>query len=72
MTLRLNSLFDDPDCEERAMYAKYWQEKLKDNKDVSYPDPLVDEVASTTDKFSFAYLKEALYVHCSIFQVLRF
>lgn len=52
-------LFDDPDRDERALYAKYWQAKLKDNQDISYPDPLVDEVASSTDKFSFAYLKEA-------------
>ncbi|KIM91080.1 hypothetical protein PILCRDRAFT_811596 [Piloderma croceum F 1598] len=51
-------LFDDPDRDERALYAKYWQDKLKDNKDISYPDSLVDEVASSTGKFSFAYLKE--------------
>lgn len=52
-------LFDDPDREERTLYAKYWQEKLKDNKNISFPDPLVDEVASSTEQFSFAYLKEA-------------
>jgi hypothetical protein len=56
------SLFDDPDRDSRALYAKYWQDKLKNNKDISYPDSLVDEVASSTDKFSFAYLKEALFV----------
>jgi len=52
-------LFDDPDPEERVLYAKYWQEKLKGNKNISYPDLLVDEVASSTEQFSFAYLKEA-------------
>ena len=56
------SLFDDPDRDSRALYAKYWQEKLKNNKDISYPDSLIDEVASTTNKFSFAYLKEVLFV----------
>jgi len=56
-------LFDDPDHEERTLYAKYWQRKLKDNKDIDYPDPLVDEVAQSTEQFSFAYLKEALCVH---------
>jgi hypothetical protein len=52
-------LFDDPDREARVLYAKYWQGKLKDNKDISYPDSLVDEIVDSTEKFSFAYLKEA-------------
>ncbi|EMD40855.1 hypothetical protein CERSUDRAFT_111434 [Gelatoporia subvermispora B] len=51
--------FDDPDKDERALYVKYWQSKLKDNKSISFPDSLVDEVAEITEKFSFAYLKEA-------------
>ena len=55
-------LFDDPDRDERALYAQYWQEKLKNNKDVDFPNTLVDEIASSTNKFSFAYLKEALCV----------
>jgi hypothetical protein len=54
------SLFDNPDREERALYARYWQQKLKDNNDISFPDSLVNEVADTTEQFSFAYLKEAL------------
>ena len=58
----LSRLFDDPDRDERALYAKYWQHKLKGNKDVEFPDTLVDEIASSTNKFSFAYLKEALCV----------
>ncbi len=43
------------------LYAQYWQRKLKDNKDVSFPDSLVTAIAEETDGFSFAYLKEALY-----------
>jgi len=52
-------LFDDPSEEERAQYAKYWQDKLQSNKSVSFPDSLVEEIAASTAKFSFAYLKEA-------------
>ncbi|KAL0949354.1 hypothetical protein HGRIS_009423 [Hohenbuehelia grisea] len=52
-------LFDDPDRDERALYAKYWQNKLKSNKTIAFPDTLVDEVADMTDRFSFAYLKES-------------
>ncbi|KAI0729314.1 P-loop containing nucleoside triphosphate hydrolase protein [Fomitopsis betulina] len=52
-------LFEDPDRDERALYAKYWQHKLKGNKDIDFPDRLVDEIAHITNKFSFAYLKEA-------------
>ncbi|KAI0327751.1 P-loop containing nucleoside triphosphate hydrolase protein [Cubamyces sp. BRFM 1775] len=52
-------LFDDPDEEERTLYIQYWQNKLKNNKDVDFPDSLVKEVASKTSGFSFAYLKEA-------------
>ena len=55
-----NSKFDDPDEEERKLYAQYWQNKLAANKDIEFPDTLVDEVAKSTEKFSFAYLKEAL------------
>ncbi|KAI9069256.1 P-loop containing nucleoside triphosphate hydrolase protein [Trametes sanguinea] len=52
-------LFDDPDEEERTLYIQYWQNKLKNNKSISFPDSLVKKVASRTDGFSFAYLKEA-------------
>jgi hypothetical protein len=44
-----------------VLYTQYWQRKLKDNKDVSFPDSLVTEIAEETERFSFAYLKEALY-----------
>lgn len=55
-----NSKFDDPDHDERILYVQYWQNKLKSNKEISFPDSLVEEVASSTDRFSFAYLKEVL------------
>jgi len=51
--------FDDPDLEERLLYTKYWQNKLKDNENISFPDQLVEKIAETTQRFSFAYLKEA-------------
>ncbi|KAJ7068453.1 P-loop containing nucleoside triphosphate hydrolase protein [Mycena amicta] len=51
-------LFDDPDRDERALYAKYWQGKLENNTEIDFPDSLVDDVADQTSKFSFAYLKE--------------
>jgi hypothetical protein len=61
-------LFDDPVRDERALYAKYWQEKLKNNAEIDFPDKLVEEVADLTNEFSFAYLKEILYatVHLSL------
>ncbi|CAK5275495.1 unnamed protein product, partial [Mycena citricolor] len=31
-------LFDDPDNEERALYAKYWQNKLRKNQEIEFPD----------------------------------
>ncbi|KAI0650237.1 P-loop containing nucleoside triphosphate hydrolase protein [Trametes meyenii] len=52
-------LFDDPNEKERTLYVQYWQNKLKGNPDISFPDELVKDVASETDGFSFAYLKEA-------------
>ncbi|KAG6833925.1 hypothetical protein H0H87_007936 [Tephrocybe sp. NHM501043] len=51
--------FDDPDLEGRTLYAKYWQNKLKDNKNISFTDNLVNTIATATEIFSFAYLKEA-------------
>lgn len=55
-----SSEFKDPDRDERVLYVQYWQNKLKSNKDIDFPDRLVQEVADLTDKFSFAYLKETL------------
>jgi len=52
--------FGAPTYDERILYVKYWQKKLKDNEDISFPDDLVEEIAKLTDRFSFAYLKEAM------------
>ncbi|EIN10929.1 P-loop containing nucleoside triphosphate hydrolase protein [Punctularia strigosozonata HHB-11173 SS5] len=51
--------FKDPEKDERALYCKYWQSKLASSKSISFPDSLVTEIAEETDRFSFAYLKEA-------------
>jgi len=50
--------FEDPDLEERTLYARYWQNKLRNSESVSFSDNLVGEIAAFTDNFSFAYLKE--------------
>ncbi|KAF9534719.1 P-loop containing nucleoside triphosphate hydrolase protein [Crepidotus variabilis] len=52
-------LFDDPDKSERKLYALYWQKKLASNEEIKFPDSLVDDFVHWTDRFSFAYLKEA-------------
>ncbi|KAI0053596.1 P-loop containing nucleoside triphosphate hydrolase protein [Auriscalpium vulgare] len=52
-------LYDDPSRDARVLYVQYWQGKLKDNDKVDFPDGLVQEIADLTDRFSFAYLKEA-------------
>jgi SpoVK/Ycf46/Vps4 family AAA+-type ATPase len=54
------STFPNPTKEQRQDYARYWQNKLKDNKEIEFPDDLVGEFADKTDDFSFAYMKEAL------------
>lgn len=40
-------------------YCHFWQTKLKDNRDIEFPDALCDAIAGITDKFSFAYIQEA-------------
>jgi transitional endoplasmic reticulum ATPase len=52
-------LFPNPNHEQRVMYAQFWQTKLKDNKDVDFPDRICEAVSSITDGFSFAYMQEA-------------
>ncbi|VDC06307.1 unnamed protein product [Peniophora sp. CBMAI 1063] len=51
-------LYDDPNRAARRLYVKYWQDKLSHNKDLDFPESLANEVADTTERFSFAYLKE--------------
>ncbi|KAI3393465.1 hypothetical protein diail_4229 [Diaporthe ilicicola] len=52
-------LFDNPNTKERTMYCQFWQKKLKDNKDIDFPDKLCVAVAEITNDFSFAYMQEA-------------
>nr|XP_031861387.1 uncharacterized protein CI109_002991 [Kwoniella shandongensis]KAA5528459.1 hypothetical protein CI109_002991 [Kwoniella shandongensis] len=51
--------FPDPSYAQRRDYAIYWQNKLRTIKEIEFPDSLLDEFAEKTDKFSFAYMKEA-------------
>jgi len=51
--------FSDPNYDQRVQYCKFWQGKLKDNKDIGFPDELCGKIAEITPKFSFAYLQEA-------------
>lgn len=51
--------FPDPNEEQRAAYAHFWQGKLKDNEDIEFPDELCKAIAGITDGFSFAYMQEA-------------
>ncbi|KAF2876320.1 P-loop containing nucleoside triphosphate hydrolase protein [Massariosphaeria phaeospora] len=52
-------LFPWPNKGERALYAQYWQNKLKNKKSIEFPSKLCEAVADITEDFSFAYLKEA-------------
>ncbi|TQS32254.1 hypothetical protein Golomagni_07437, partial [Golovinomyces magnicellulatus] len=52
-------LFADPNLDERVAYAKFWQHKLENSKDIDFPDRLCKAIAKITDGFSFAYMQEA-------------
>lgn len=52
-------LFPEPDLGQRVKYCEFWQGKLKENKDVKFPDELCDAIADITKGFSFAYMQEA-------------
>ncbi|KAL2415604.1 hypothetical protein ABEF95_001111 [Exophiala dermatitidis] len=52
-------LFPDPDLDQRVKYCQYWQRKLKDNKEIEFPDEICPAAAKITDGFSFAYIQEA-------------
>lgn len=41
------------------MYCQFWQGKLKDNKEIDFPDKLCAAIADITNDFSFAYMQEA-------------
>ena len=55
-----HSNFPNPSQGERRQYALYWQDKLRSNLEIDFPDSLLDDFAAMTDDFSFAYMKEAL------------
>ena len=52
-------LFPLPSDEERVLYAEYWHEKLKKNKNIIFPKKLCAAIAAITNGFSFAYMQEA-------------
>ena len=41
------------------MYSQFWQRKLRDNKEIEFPDKLCVAIADITHDFSFAYMQEA-------------
>ncbi|TAQ87099.1 hypothetical protein B7494_g4563 [Chlorociboria aeruginascens] len=51
--------FDSPNRDERVQYCEYWRNKLKENKKIEFPREMSERIADLTDKFSFAYMKEA-------------
>ncbi|RYO85931.1 hypothetical protein DL764_009087 [Monosporascus ibericus] len=51
-----------PGHAERAAYARYWKAKLDKNPRVDFPENACDFIATITDGFSFAYLKELFLV----------
>jgi transitional endoplasmic reticulum ATPase len=52
-------LFPDPNLRQRVKYCQYWQRKLKNNKEIEFPDEICEAAASITNGFSFAYIQEA-------------
>jgi transitional endoplasmic reticulum ATPase len=51
--------FDLPSTKERDMYCHYWYEKIKSKEYIDFPAKLCQPIASITQNFSFAMLKEA-------------
>ncbi|RGP65179.1 ATP-dependent zn protease [Fusarium longipes] len=51
--------FPDPNLDQREAYCRFWQRKLKPNKEIEFPDELCRAIAEITNKFSFAYIQEA-------------
>ncbi|RVX75659.1 hypothetical protein B0A52_00015 [Exophiala mesophila] len=52
-------LFSNPNLDQRVQYNRFWQNKLKSNKDLEFPEEIVQAAAKITDGFSFAYIQEA-------------
>ncbi|KAL8717614.1 MAG: hypothetical protein Q9225_005151 [Loekoesia sp. 1 TL-2023] len=55
--------FPLPDLPQRIKYCEYWRSKLSSNPEIEFPEWLCTKIAEITDKFSFAYMKEA-FVAC--------
>lgn len=47
-----------PNAQDRALYCRYWAQKLAGHPLVAFPEELCPVVAGLTEGFSFAYLKE--------------
>ncbi|KAK3398895.1 P-loop containing nucleoside triphosphate hydrolase protein [Sordaria brevicollis] len=52
-------LFPNPDLGQRVMYCRFWQNKLRGNEAIEFPDVLTRKIAGITEGFSFAYIQEA-------------
>ena len=50
--------FDSPKMADRVAYLQLWNQKLKSEMQLSMED--IDEIATSADNFSYAYLKELL------------
>lgn len=52
-------LYPLPNLPQRIKYCEYWRSKLSSNPEIEFPELLCTKIAEITDKFSFAYMKEA-------------
>ncbi|CAD6573448.1 MAG: hypothetical protein ASARMPRED_006081 [Alectoria sarmentosa] len=51
--------FENPSFEDRVRYCEYWSKKLSSRPAAATPSTVPHHIASITDGFSFAYMKEA-------------
>ena len=54
--------FKIPSLEERIAYCQFWRNKLVDSDMVEFPESMCPIVATLTEGFSFAYLKELFVI----------
>lgn len=52
-------LYPLPSLPQRIKYCEYWRSKLSSNPEIKFPESLCTKIAEITDRFSFAYMKEA-------------
>ena len=50
--------FSMPSEEERLAYCHYWRQKFVDSDEVDFPEEICHAIATLTERFTFAYLKE--------------